>query len=124
MIEIEVQYQISGIKNYFYTKEDLESFSTERLVRFIHHNQMYRHDTYGMSPHFCEMHDKGIIEVEADWGGDNDLRAYYWADKKELKDVLKTRPNIPNKVQKKQMIKDNIAQNKKKTKRNLKYSSK
>lgn len=121
MIEIETKYPLEGIKNYLYTKEELESFSTERLVNFMHHNQFYRNDDYMMSPEFADYYQKGIIEVEADWGGDNDLKAYYWAIEEELREILKTRPNIPNKQQKKKALKDTIAENKKKVKRNLKY---
>ena len=122
MIEIITKYGFNrDIKNYLYTKEELESFSTEKLVSFMHHNQLYRHDDYMMSPDFVEMYDKGIIEVEADWSGDNTLRAYYWANEEELREILKTRPNIPNKQQKKKALKETIAENKKKTKRNLKY---
>ena len=122
MIEIITKYGFNGdIKNYLYTKEELESFSTEKLISFIHHNRFYRHDDYMMSPDWDEMYDKGIIEVEADWGGDNDLKGYYWADEEVLREILKTRPNIPNKVQKKQALKKVIAENKKSTKRNLKY---
>jgi len=122
MIEIITKYEFTGnIKNYLYTKEELESFSTEKLVSFMRHNQFYHHDNYMMSPDFAEMYDKGIIEVEADWGGDNHLIAYHWANEQELREILKTRPNIPNKQQKKKALKETIAENKKKTKRNLKY---
>lgn len=121
MIEIETKHQIEGIKNYLYTREELESLSTEELVQFMRHNTKYRHDTHMMSPDFCDNLDKGIIEVGADWGGENTLKAYYWAIEEELREILKTRPNIPNKQQKKKMLKDIISQNRKKTKRNLKY---
>lgn len=121
MIEIETEYKWENIKNYLYTKEELESFSTEKLVSFMHHNQLYRHDDYMMSPDFVHYYKKGIIEVEADWSGDNDLKAWYWAVEEELREILKTRPNIPNKIQRKNTLKKTIAENKKKTKRNLKY---
>ena len=124
MIEFEVKYEIPGVKNYLYTKEELESFSTERLVSFIHHNHLYRRDVHMMSPNFYNNLHRGIIEVEADWSGDNTLNAYYWANEEELREILKTRPNIPNKQQKKRMLKMVIAENKVKTKRNLKYRNK
>lgn len=124
MIEFEVKYEIPGVKNYLYTKEELESFSTEKLVSFIHHNHLYRRDVHMMSPSFYNNLHKGIIEVEADWGGDNTLKAYHWAVEEELREILKTRPNIPNKQQKKKALKETIAENKVKTKRNLKYRNK
>ena len=32
-----------GFINYVSSKEELENFSTEKLVNFIRHNQKYRH---------------------------------------------------------------------------------
>ena len=121
MIEIEIKYQIEGVKNYLYTKEELESFSTEKLVLLMRHHTEYRHDAHPMSPNFYDNLHKGIIEVGADWGGENTIKAYYWAIEEELREILKTRPNIPNKQQKNKMLKNIISQNRKKVKRNLKY---
>ena len=121
MIEIETKYQIEGIKNYLYTREELEKLSTEKLVILMRHHCEYRHDTHMMSPEYYDNIHKGIIEVGADWGSENTLKAYYWAIETELREILKTRPNIPNKNQRKNIIKKLISQNKKKTKRKLIY---
>lgn len=121
MIEIETKYGIEGVKNYLYTREELESLSTERLVLFMRHHCEYRHDEHMMSPDYYHNLHKGIIEVDADWGSENTLKAYYWAIEEELREILKTRPNIPNKEQRKKKRIYTISQNKKKTKRNLKY---
>jgi len=121
MVEIESIHSINGAKNYLYTKKELESFSTMKLVLFMRHHCAYRHDVHMMSPDYYDNLHKGIIEVDAEWTGDNTLIAYYWAVEEELREILKTRENIPNKMQKKKILKRIIAQNKRKTKRNLKY---
>lgn len=111
-----------NITNYIYSIEELESFSTEKLVGFIHHNQIYRHDSYGESPIALDNWKNGeYIEVDADWN-DNCIKAYYWANEQELRNILKTRPNIPNKIQRKNRLKDIISKNRKHVKKNLKYS--
>ena len=111
-----------GFINYVYSKEELENFSTEKLVNFIHHNQKYRHDSYGQSPlSLIGWGEDKYIEVHQDWVGDNTLNGYYWANEDELRTILKTRPNIPNKQQRKQMLKDKISENKKNVKKNLIY---
>lgn len=119
MITVIDQY---NIKNHIYFKEDLEKLSTKQLIDFIRHNDIYGSGFWNihvdnLSEHFCEE----LIEVHIDWINDNCINAYYWANEKELREILKTRPNIPNKQQRKKVIKDIIAKNKKNTKRNLKY---
>lgn len=53
---------------------------------------------------------------------DNYPTEYYWADENILREILKTRPNIPNKIQRKNIIKKKISENKRHTKRHLLYS--
>ena len=120
MIKIETEYP-NMVENFLYTKEELESFSTEKLVGFIHFARFSRHDDYYIAPDFADYYHKGIIQVEADWIGDNTLNHYNWAVEEELREILKTRPNIPNKQQKKKMLKDTISENRKNVKKNLKY---
>jgi len=114
------------IKNFAYEREDLEKLTTEQLISFIRHihtwHTMYfrdwhRDDDY--EARFKEYIDKYVCVREI-WP-DNYPIEYYWADEEILREILKTRPNIPNKVQRKKMIIDRIHQNKKNTKRILKY---
>jgi len=114
------------IKNFAYEREDLEKLTTEQLISFIRHirtwHTMYfrdwhRDDDY--EARFKEYIDKYVCVREI-WP-DNYPIEYYWADEEILREILKTRPNIPNKAQRKKMIIDRIHQNKKNTKRILKY---
>ena len=117
---------IRNIKNFVYEKEDLEKLSTEQLIGFIVHiRNWYRwyfseiryEDDY--ESRYAEYIDKYVCVYE--FWPDNYPTEYYWADEKVLRDILKTRPNIPNKIQRKKHIKELIHQNKKNTKRNLIY---
>ena len=121
MIEIETRYGIEGAKNYLYTREELEDLSTEKLVLLMRHHCTYRHDEHMMTPDYYHNLHRGIIEVDAKWTGDNTLQAYYWAIEDELREILKTRPNVPNKEQRRKKRIRIISENRRKTKRNLKY---
>jgi len=123
MINLGDKYKI---KNFAYEREDLERLTTEQLISFIAHirtwHTMYFRDYHyddDYEARFKEYIDKYVLVREI-WP-DNYPIEYYWADEKVLREILKTRPNIPNKIQRKQAIKRSIAENKKKTKRNLKY---
>ena len=116
----------NSIKNFAYEREDLEKLTTEQLISFIRHirtwHTMYfrdwhRDDDY--EARFKEYIDKYVLVREI-WP-DNYPIEYYWADEEVLREILKTRPNIPNKIQRKRIIINKIHQNKKNTKRNLKY---
>ena len=118
---------IRNIKNFVYEKEDLEKFSTERLVGFIAHirtwYRMYFSDIRyedDYESRFKEYIDKYVCVYEF-WPDNYHPTEYYWADENMLREILKTRPNIPNKIQVKNHIKRLIHQNKKNTKRNLIY---
>jgi len=123
MLELETK---DNIKNFIYEKEDLEKLTTEQLVGFIRHindwHAMYFRDWHlpgDYEERYKEYIDKYVCVHE--YWPDNYPTAYYWADEKVLREILKTRPNIPNKIQRKRMILDKIHKNRKNTKRNLKY---
>jgi hypothetical protein len=115
------------VKNFVYEREDLEKLTTKQLISFIAHirnwhiryfDADYRYD--GDYESRWEEYIKDYVLVREIWP-DNYPREYYWADEEVLREILKTRPNIPNKIQRKRMIINKIHQNKKNTKRNLKY---
>ncbi len=87
----------------------------------MHNHHYYRSDGFRTSPDFDEFYHKEIIGVEIIWG-DNTILEYRWALEKDLREILSTRPNIPNKQQKKQKLKAKIAENRKKVKRKLSYN--
>ena len=116
-----------NIKNFVYEKEDLEKLSTRELIGFISHirnwhlkyfDADYRYD--GDYESRWEEYIKDYVVVKETWP-DNYPTEYYWADEKMLREILKTRPNIPNKIQRKKMLRNIISENKKNTKKNLKY---
>lgn len=115
-----------NIKNFVYEREDLEKMSTEQLVGFIRHigtwYRMYFSDWHmpdDYEERYKEYIDKYVCVYE--YWPDNYPIAYYWADEEVLREILKNRPNIPNKIQRKKMILNKIHQNKKNTKRILKF---
>lgn len=125
MIDLGIKH---NIKNFAYEKEDFEQMSTQQLVAFIAHirnwYRRYFHDWYyedevPYEKKYKEFIDKYVCVREI-WS-DNYPTEYYWADENVLREILKTRPNVPNKPQRKQAIKDCIHKNKRNTKRNLKY---
>jgi len=124
MIEAEPR---GHIKNFIYEQADLEKLTTRQLISFIRHigtwHRMYFGDwTYDdcYEHRYKEYIDKYVCVREI-WP-DNYPTAYYWADEDVLRDILKTRPNIPNKIQNIQKRKAMIAANRRKVKHNLKYN--
>jgi len=123
MIELGDKYKI---KNFAYEREDLEKLTTEQLISFIAHIRTW-HTMYFRDYHydddyevrFKEYIDKYVLVREI-WP-DNYPTEYYWADEEVLREILKTRPNIPNKIQRKNSLKQKISENRKAVKRKLKY---
>ena len=116
------------IENKIYTKEMLEKMSTEQLVGFISYHRHSGGFWYGMDyVNFTlpENYDiparEDYILVHRDWCGENTETTRFWANEKELREILKTRPNIPNKEQKRKARQDAAAGSRKSTKKNLKY---
>ena len=115
------------IKNFIYEREDLEKMTTKQLIGFIRHigtwHRMYfmdwRYDDDYVA-RYKQYIDKYVC-VREFWP-DNYPTTYYWADEDVLREILKTRPNIPNKIQNYQKRKANIAANRRKVKHNLKYT--
>lgn len=116
-----------NIKNFVYEEDDLKELSTHELIGFISHirnwyiryfNSDYRYE--GDYESRWEEYIKDYVLVKEIWINNYPIE-YYWANEKVLRNILKTRPNIPNKPQVKQAIKKSIAENKRKVKRNLKY---
>ena len=116
-----------NIENFLYEEDDLKKLSTHELISFICHirnwhriyfNADYRYD--GDYESRWEEYIKDYVLVKEIWP-DNYPTEDYWVDEKVLRNILNTRPNIPNKEQKKQAIKKSIAENKRKVRRKLKY---
>lgn len=117
-----------NIKNFVYDEDDLKKLSTRELIGFICHirnwhlkyfDADYRYD--GDYESKWEEYIKDYVVVKETWP-DNYPTEYYWTDEKVLRDILKTRPNIPNKIQRKNKRKQLISENKKSVKHNLKYN--
>lgn len=115
------------IKNFVYEREDLEKLTTEQLISFIAHirnwhiryfDADYRYE--GDYESRWEEYIKDYVLVREIWP-DNYPIEYYWTDEKVLREILKTRPNIPNKIQRKNSLKRKISENRKAVKRKLKY---
>ena len=116
----------NSIKNFVYEREDLEKLTTEQLISFIAHirnwHAMYFRDWHVSGDYeerYKEYIDKYVCVREI-WP-DNYPTEYYWADEEVLREILKTRPNIPNKIQRKNSLKQKISENRKAVKRKLKY---
>jgi len=125
MKELGIKY---NIKNFVYEKEDLEKLSTRELIGFISHIRNWHHMYFDADYRYegdyesrWEEYIKDYVVVKETWP-DNYPTEYYWTDEKVLRDILKTRPNIPNKIQLKNKRKQIISENKKSVKRNLKYN--
>ena len=117
-----------NIKNFVYEEDDLKKLSTLELIGFIAHirnwyiryfDSDYRYEEDYESR--WEEYIKDYVLVKETWP-DNYPTEYYWADEKILREILKTRPNIPNKIQRRNKRKQIISENKKSVKRNLKYN--
>lgn len=115
------------IENKIYTKEMLEKMPTEQLVGFISYNRCFGGFWCGMDYLNYELPDDidipnrdDYILVGKDWN-DNIEKARMWANETELREILKSRPNIPNKSQRRKTRQDAAAESRKSTKKNLKY---
>lgn len=116
-----------NIKNFILEKDDLEKLSTKELINFIAHIR-YWHLKYfdadfryeGDYESRWEEYIKDYVVVKETWP-DNYPTEYYWTDENILREILKNRPNVPNKIQRKNILKQIVSENKKRTKRNLKY---
>lgn len=115
------------IKNFVYEREDLEKLTTEQLISFIanirnwhirYFDADYRYE--GDYESRWEEYIKDYVLVRETWL-DNYPTEYYWTDEAVLREILKTRPNIPNKIQRKNSLKQKISENRKAVKRKLKY---
>ena len=95
-------------------KCDLEKMQTKRLIHLVH---------CSTNSHYNKVTIKGVEGYFINYSWDNDNLIAYWYNEKELRDILKTRPHIPNKKERKVIIANLIAQNKRKTKRILKYEN-
>jgi len=87
----------------YYEKEDLEKFSTRQLIRMVHCTNNSR----------C-ISSNGWVEFEWD---DMWSKLFY---EKDIREILNTRPHIPNREDRKRII----LANRKRTKKILKYRNK
>ena len=117
-----------NIDNIIYSKSDLEAMDTERLVNFVSYNRSYGYyewqygdyKKYRLPESVNIPNRDDYILVGKDWD-DNIEKAHMWANETELREILKSRPNIPNKSQRREARQKRAAESRKSVKRNLKY---
>ena len=122
-------------------REDLESFKTRQLIDMLRYEKIQ----YGGDYDFCDqVYDNGYntlqyrmteygqytreevqqysdyVEVK-NYQESSALLEFTYADRNQLKEILKSRPHIPNKMERKNLTRMEIQKSKGKTKRNLKY---
>ena len=117
-----------NIKNFVYEEDDLKKLSTRELIGFICHIRNWYIKYFDIDYRYegdyesrWEEYIKDYVLVREIWP-DNYPTEYYWADENILREILKTRPNIPNKIQRKKLVKQKISENRKAVKRKLKYN--
>lgn len=122
-------------------REDLESLKTQQLIDMLRHERI----CYGGDYDFCDqVYDNGynVLQYRLTEYGQftrdevqrysnyvevkrylerSALLEFTYADWNQLKKILKSRPHIPNKKERKELTKMAIKKSKGKTKRNLKY---
>lgn len=111
-----------NIKQFIYEEDDLKKLSTYELINFIRHIKYFDADYRYEGDYESRWKEyiKDYVLVYEIWP-DNSPLEYYWTDEKVLREILKTRPNIPNKIQRKNALKQKISENRKAVKRKLKY---
>lgn len=122
-------------------KEDLEPLKTQQLIDMLRYERVH----YGGDYDFCDqVYDNGYnvlqyrlteygqftreevqrysnyVEVKS-YQEISAMLEFTYADWNQLKEILKSRPHIPNKKERKELTKMAIKKSKDKTKRNLKY---
>lgn len=116
------------IENKIYTKSDLEKMTTRQLVDFIAYNRSYGsyewqyndYKKYTLPESVDIPNREDYILIDSEWD-DNVEKTWCWANEKELRDILKTRPNIPNKIQARQARQKAAAESRRSSKKVLKY---
>lgn len=121
---------------------DLESLHTKTLIKMLRYERKNKYDydncdqiydnrynmlqfrliNYGQYIWEDVQRYKSYIEVKP-WKNTSVLE-YTYADEEMIRGILKTRPNTPNKEERKEMTRQMIARNRRKTKRNLKFTTK
>lgn len=121
---------------------DLESLHTKTLIKMLRYERKNKYDydncdqiydnrynmlqfrliNYGQYTWEDVQRYKSYIEVKP-WKNTSVLE-YTYADEEMIRGILKTRPNIPNKEERKEMTRQMITRNRRKTKRNLKFTAK
>lgn len=121
---------------------DLESLHTKTLIKMLRYERKNKYDydncdqiydnrynmlqfrliNYGQYTWEDVQRYKSYIEVKP-WKNTSVLE-YTYADEEMIRGILKTRPNIPSKEERKEMTRQMIARNRRKTKRNLKFTAK
>ena len=149
MIDIKIVNQ-KGITHHPYSMvihlmemEDLKPLHTKQLI------EMLRYETkrYGGDYDNCEqIYDNGYNMLQyrlTEYGGctrddvqkyksyvevkpwrDSAVLEFTYADEEMIREILKLRPHIPSKKERKEMTRQMITQSRGKTKRNLKFSAK
>lgn len=121
-------------------REDLESLKTKQLIDMLRYERIY----YGGDWDTCELiYDNGLNMVqyrlmeyghysredvqkykdyvEVKFYRDASVLEFTYADRNLIKEILKSRPHIPNKEERKEQTREEIKKSKGKVKRNLKY---
>lgn len=121
---------------------DLESLHTKTLIKMLRYERKNKYDydncdqiydnrynmlqfrliNYGQYTWEDVQRYKSYIEVKP-WKNTSVLE-YTYADEEMIRGILKTRPHIPSKEERKEMTRQMIARNRRKTKRNLKFTAK
>jgi len=122
-------------------REDLESLKTQQLIDMLRYERIW----YGGDYDFCDqVYDNGYNTLQyrlTEYGQFTreevqkykdyvEVKSYQeisatleftFADRNQLKEILNSRPHIPNKMERKKLTQMEIQKSKGKTKRNLKY---
>ena len=122
-------------------REDLESLKTQQLIDMLRYERIY----YGGDYDFCDqVYDNGYNTLQyrmTEYGQFtreevkqyrnyvevrhyqeiSSLLEFTYADRNQLKEILNSRPHIPNKIERRNLTQMEIKKSKGKTKRNLKY---
>jgi len=142
MTDINITHQEFSTKMILHLLErkDLESLKTQQLIKMLRYERIH----YGVDYDFCEqVYDNGFnvlqqrlmdsgqytregvqkyssyVEVKT-WKNDTILEFTY-ADRNQLKEILKSRPHILNKEERRKLTKEEIKKSKGNTKKNLTY---
>ena len=123
-----VIFVVDMIENKIYTKSDLEKMTTRQLVDFIAYNRSYGSYEWQYGDYKKRRLPESVnipnredyILIDSEWD-DNVEKTWCWANETELREILKSRPNIPNKTQARRSRQKAAAESRRSSKKVLKY---